>query len=129
MVALILIFGHLCGFIFLNLQSFHYFLSLLVFVHHDVTHTKIGDYNRSQAEHVVCVLVYHRLIISYGFVVLLKHEENVAHIQLPCLMVSAKLCGLPEKFFDNCIVFLIPVNLGLRHEDRNILLQTFVKFL
>ena len=42
-------------------------------------------------------------------------------------MVSTELSTLPEQFFHNCVILLVPVDLGLRHQHRDILLEAFVE--
>jgi hypothetical protein len=126
-ISLIFIFCHLCRFILFDFQSLHDFLSLFVFVDHDVAHTQIRDYNGSQTKHVVCILVDNWLVISNGFIVLFENKENVSNVQFPSLMICTKLCGLSEQFLYNCIVLFVPIDFSLRHQHWNVLLQALIK--
>ena len=96
LIGLLLSLGNLSCFLLLCLQPLHDLLGLLVFVDHDVTHTEISYHNGSQTEHVVCIFVDNGFVISDGFVVTFKHEEDVSHVQLPCLVVSTELGTLSE---------------------------------
>jgi len=44
-------------------------------------------------------------------------------------VIGAKLGTLSEELLHSRIVLLVPVDLGLRHQDRNVLFQTLVKLL
>lgn len=129
MVGLFFSLGYFSCFFFLGLQPLHYFLCLLVLVDHDITDTEVGNHNGSQTQHVVSILIDDRLIVPDSFVVALKNEEDVGHVQLPSLMVCTKLSALSEQLFNHRVVLLVPVDLGLRHQHWNVLLQTLIKLL
>ena len=44
-------------------------------------------------------------------------------------MLAAELGGLSEDFFDHRVVALVPVELRLHHEHRDVLVQSLVVFL
>ena len=43
-------------------------------------------------------------------------------------MIGTELSTLPEQFFNNSVVFFIPIDLSLRHKNRNIFFKTFIEF-
>ena len=47
-------------------------------------------------------------------------EENMRHVQLPRLMLGAKLRGLPEDLLYHRKIFSIPIDFSLSHEYRNV---------
>jgi hypothetical protein len=48
-------------------------------------------------------------------------------VQFPGLVVCTELCALSEEFLYDSVVFLVPVDLGLGHQDGNVFLQTVVE--
>jgi hypothetical protein len=52
----------------------------------------------------------------------------MSYVKFPCFMVCTELGTLPEQFLDNVIVFLVPVDLSLRHEHRDVFFKTVVEF-
>lgn len=114
-VSLFFSFCHFSCFLLLSLKPLHDFLSFFIFVDHDIADAEVGNNNSSEAEHVICVFIDDGLIVSDSFVVSLKDKEDMGYIQLPDLMVCTELCALSEQLFHNWVVFLVPVDLGLRH--------------
>lgn len=73
---------------------------------------------------------YKWFVISNGIAVLvILHEEDVSDVQFPCLVLGAELSTLSEDFLDHIIVALIPEDLSLHHEHRNILIESLIVFL
>ena len=101
LVGLLFVLRHFCSLLLLDLQPLHNLLSFFVFVHHNITHAEICHHDSRQTEHVVCVFVYDRLIVSDCFVVSLEDEEDVSDVEFPGLVVCAELCALTEKFLDD----------------------------
>ena len=107
--------GHFSSLLLFSLQSLHNLLSLFVLVYHNIADTQIGNYDGCQAEHVICIFIYNWLIISDGFVVSLKHEEDMSYVQFPSLVICTELGTLSEKFLYDWVILFIPINLGLGH--------------
>ena len=126
-VGLLLSLCHLCCLLLFGFQALHDLFSLLILVDHDVADTEIGNDDSSQTKHVVSILIDDGFIIADSFVISLQHKENMRHIELPCLVVSTELSTLSEKFFNHRIVLPIPVDLCLRHQHWNILLEAFIE--
>ena len=96
MICLLFCFSHLCSLLLLNLQSFHYLFSFFIFINHNIAHTQICYNDGSQTQHIVCIFIHNRLIISDRFVISLQNKEHMSHIQFPSLMIGTKLCTLSE---------------------------------
>jgi len=121
-VGLFLSFCHFCSLLFFSLQPFHDFLSLLVFVDHDIADTEISNNYGCQTEHIICILADDGLIISDCFIISFQNKEDMGYIELPSLVVSTELGTLSEEFLNYRVVLFIPVYLRLRHKHRNVLL-------
>ena len=115
LIRLLLSLSYLCSFFFLCLKSLHDLLSFFIFIHHDVTHTQIGNHNSCETKHIVGIFVDNWFIVSDSFVVPLKDKENMSHVEFPGFMICTKLGTLSEQFLNNSIVLFIPVDLCLRH--------------
>lgn len=96
LISLLLSFSYLCSFFLLCLKSFHDLLSFFILVHHDVTHTEIGNNNSCQTKHVVGIFVDDGFIVSDSFVVPLEDKENMSYIEFPGFMICTKLSTLSE---------------------------------
>ena len=75
----------------------HQFFRLFVGTCHDVGDTQIGQHNRTHAQYIIVVLLYHRLVESYCFLVLvlLKMEgrSNYQKTHSKCLHGVCYLFG------------------------------------
>jgi len=57
------------------------------------------------------------------------HKEDVGHVQLPGFVLAAELSRLAEDLFDHGVVSLVPVDLGLHHKNRDVLVEGQIIFL
>jgi hypothetical protein len=57
------------------------------------------------------------------------HEENVGNVKFPGLVLGAEFGRLFEDFLNGCVVLFIPVELGLHHENRDVLVKARIVFL
>ena len=96
LIRLLLSLSYFCCFFLLCLKSFHDLLSFLVFVHHDVTHAKIGNHDSCETKHIVGIFVDNWLIVSDGFIVPLEDKENMSYVEFPGFMICTKLGTLSE---------------------------------
>ena len=53
----------------------------------------------------------------------------MGNVKFPGLVLGAEFSGLFEDFLDGCVVLFVPVELGLHHEDRDVLVKTRIVFL
>ena len=123
-----LLFGVFNGYsVFFALYTFHQLFSVSVFACHDVRDTKICQHDCGNLEQVIHLSTDKRLIELNGIVILLiLHEEYMSNIKLPCLMISAVLRTLFKKLLHLPIVASIPVDLGLHHEYRDVLVESSI---
>ena len=123
MVVICLFFclGHLSCFFLFSFKSLHDIFSLLIFIDHNIAYTEISNNNSRQTKHIISIFRDNGLIIPDSLIIPLKHKENMSNIKFPRLMICTKLSTSPKQLFNNRIILLIPINLGLRHKYRNIL--------
>jgi hypothetical protein len=53
----------------------------------------------------------------------------MSDIQLPSFVLRAEFCRLFEDFLNGSVVLFIPVELGLHHEDGDVLVEAGIVFL
>lgn len=70
--------------------------------------------------HVIVVLLDDGFVQAVGLLVLVLHEENVRHVQLPGVVLVADIHGLAEDLLHHLKIFSVPVDLGLSHEDHDV---------
>jgi hypothetical protein len=110
-----------CDALFFTLNAFHKLLGVLVFTCHDVTNAKISKHDGCDRQQVLHLTTYERLVIANGITVSFTlHEEYVGNIQLPGLVLRAEFCALLENLLDCGVVRLVPVELGLHHKYRDV---------
>lgn len=70
--------------------------------------------------HVIIVLLDDGLIEVDGVLVLALHEEHMGDVQLPGVVLHADLRRLAENLLHHLVVFSVPVDLGLGHQDYDV---------
>ena len=126
------LFGRLfdCDSLLFLLDAFHQFFSIGILTRHDIADTEVGQDNGSNGEQVIHLTTNKRLIVADGISILvILHEEYMSDVELPSFVLATEFGGLAEDFLDHRIVAVIPVDLGLHHEDRNVLIERQVIFL
>ena len=126
-IGLFLSLRYLRSLFLLSLQSLHDLLSLLILIDHDITDTEVGHNNSCQTKHIIRILIDNWFVVSNGLVISLQNKEHMSHIQLPSLMIRTELRTLSEELLHHSEIFLIPIDLSLRHQDRYVLLEAFIK--
>ena len=110
--------------IFLLLDALHEFLGICILTGHNVRNTEIGENDSGDAQKIIHLSSDEWFVVSDGVPVLVVlHEEDVGNVELPGLVLTAELGGLPEDFLHLGVVAFVPVDLRLHHEDWNILIQ------
>lgn len=112
---------------FFALDALHEFLSILVLTGHDVRDAEVGENDRCYAQQIVHLTAHKRLVVPDRIAVpVVLHEEDVTHVQFPGLVLGAELSTLLENLLHLRVVPLVPVHLGLHHEDGNVLVEARV---
>mmetsp|Transcript_35995 Transcript_35995/g.119196 ORF Transcript_35995/g.119196 Transcript_35995/m.119196 type:complete len:432 (-) Transcript_35995:451-1746(-) len=111
----------------LSLHAPHQLLRVLVLRGHDVGDAQVREHNRGDRRDGVGGTLDHRLIVAYRLSELrLLQKEDMGHVELPELVLGAKLGALPEELLDHRVVLAVPVNLGLRHQDGHVPLKRLI---
>ena len=81
--------------------------------------------------YVVIVLLDDGLVEADGVLVLvvILHEEHVADVEAPHVMIAAELDRLAEDFLDGGVVLHLPVDARLGHQYGYVALQVLVVLL
>lgn len=112
------------------LNTFHQLFSIRVLAGHDVGDAEVGEHDGRDRKQVVHLAADERLVVADGVAVLVVlHEEDVGHVQLPRLVFAAELGRLAEDLLHHGVVVVVPVDLGLHHEDGNVLVERQVVLL
>ena len=110
----------ICHILLLLFDLPHQLLRLLVLGGHDVRDTQVGQDDATDLENVFEVVLHQGLVEAGRLLELvLLHEEHMGHIQLPDVLVVAKLYRLVEDLFHLRVVLVVPVDLRLLHQHRN----------
>ena len=113
--------------VLLNLEAPHHLLGAFVEGRHNVRHAEVGEHNSRAVEDLAGVRVDDGLIVADGLrVVRALHEEDVRDVELPRLVLGTEVRRGAEDLLDHRVVLHVPVDLRLRHEDRNILLEALI---
>ena len=96
----------------------------MVLAVHDIGDAEVGEHDCSDRQDVIHLPSNEGLVVSdcFGEPVSL-HEEDMGHIELPGLMLTAELSRLSKDLLYLGIVALVPIHFRLHHEDRDILVQ------
>mmetsp|Transcript_26999 Transcript_26999/g.73252 ORF Transcript_26999/g.73252 Transcript_26999/m.73252 type:complete len:339 (-) Transcript_26999:469-1485(-) len=111
----------------LLLHQAHELLGLLVRRGHDVGHAEVRQNDGRHTQKVVVVFPHEGLVVADALLELLLHEKDVRHVELPGLILAAKLCRLPEDLLDHGVVLHVPINLRLAHEHGDVLGKSLVE--
>ena len=99
-------------------------LSISIVARHDIADTEVGQHNGGDGKKIVHLTANEWLIVANSVTVLVVlHEEDVGNVELPSLVLRAELCGLAEDLLHHRVVVLVPVDLGLHHEDGDVLVE------
>ena len=143
MIDLLLVILH--GHVFLlSLDLSHQLFGIFICAGHDVGDAEIGQYDWTDIEdldnssivrnlcgffflpsqgqgeqaYLFIVLFDDRFIKADGVLVLLLHEQHVADVQAPSVVVIAELDRFSKDLLDRDVVLHVPVDAGLSHENR-----------
>ena len=109
------------------LHTLHELLSICILTGHDIADAEVGEDDSRDREKVVHLAADKWLVIANGVTILIiLHKEDVGDIELPCLVFAAELGRLAEDFLDHGVVAIVPVDLGLHHEDGDVLVESQV---
>ena len=110
--------------LFFLFDALHQLLSISILARHDVADTEVGQHNGGDGKKIVHLTANEWLIVANSVTVLVVlHKEDVGNVELPSLVLRAELCGLAEDLLHHRVVVLVPVDLGLHHEDGDVLVE------
>lgn len=113
-----------CNALFFTFHTLHELLSILVLTCHDVTNAEVGKHNSGNGQEVFHLTTDEGLVVSDGISVSFTlHEEYVSNVQFPSLMLGAEFSALFKYLLDCGVVGLVPVEFGLHHQNRNVVVK------
>jgi len=115
---------------FFALNTLHELFGVLILRGHNIRHTQVSEHDGGNAEQVVHLAADKGLVVADSVTEsVVLHEKNMGDIQLPSFVLGAEFSRLFEDFLNGGIVLFIPVELGLHHEDGDVLVETGIVFL
>ena len=119
-----------CNSLLFLLDAFHQLFSIGVLTGHDIADTKVGQDNSSDRKQVIHLTTNKWFVVADCIAILvILHEEYVSNIELPSFVLAAEFGGLAEDFLYHRVIAVVPVYLGLHHEDRDVLIEGQIVFL
>ena len=111
--------------LFLLFNALHELLCICILTCHDIGDAKVGQDNGRNGKQIVHLSADEGLVVADCVTILvILHEENMRHVQLPSLMLTAKLSRLTENLLHHGIVVIVPVDLSLHHEHWDVLVES-----
>jgi len=112
---------------FFFLNAFHEFFCFWVLTRHDICNAQISKYYCCDVKKSIHLFSHEWLVVPNGiYVLVFLLEKDMSHIEFPDIVLRAKLCWLTEDLFYLGIISHLPVDLGLHHENRDILVKCLV---
>lgn len=123
------VFIPLCQFLFFLFNFLHDFFCLWILCDHNERYTDVSKYNCLDTEDILHLLLLERLIEVDCFFILLFHKQHMGHVESPCFVFETEFSWLLKYFFNLGLVFFLPLDFALTHQNWHKLFHCIVLIL